>query len=143
MPGERVLLVDDEAEFVEALSIRLENRGLFVDTAANGAEALDKVGNGKFDAIVLDLAMPGMNGIETLEALKELAPNLQIILLTGHGNLESGIKAMKLGALDFLEKPVGIDVLLEKIQQAKANTDEIEEKRLDDLVQDILVTKGW
>ena len=137
------MLVDDEAEFVEALSIRLENRGLFVDTAANGAEALDKVGNGKFDAIVLDLAMPGMNGIETLEALKELAPNLQIILLTGHGNLESGIKAMKLGALDFLEKPVGIDVLLEKIQQAKANTDEIEEKRLDDLVQDILVTKGW
>lgn len=143
MPGERVLLVDDEAEFVEALSIRLENRGLVVDTAANGSEALEKVRDGTFDAIVLDLAMPGMNGIETLEALKDLAPNLQIILLTGHGNLESGIQAMKLGAMDFLEKPVGIDVLLQKIRQAKANSDEFEEKRIDDIVQDILVTKGW
>ena len=143
MPGERVLLVDDEAEFVEALSIRLENRGLVVDTAANGSAAIDRVRDGTFDAIVLDLAMPGMNGIETLEALKDLAPNLQIILLTGHGNLESGIQAMKLGAMDFLEKPVGIDVLLQKIRQAKANSDELEEKRIDDIVQDILVTKGW
>ena len=143
MPGERVLLVDDEAEFVEALSIRLENRGLVVDTAANGSAAIDRVRDGTFDAIVLDLAMPGMNGIETLEALKDLAPNLQIILLTGHGNLESGIQAMTLGAMDVLEKPVGIDVLLQKIRQAKANSDELEEKRIDDIVQDILVTKGW
>ena len=143
MSGERVLLVDDEVEFVRALTARLETRGLVVDSAPNGSEALEKARDKTFDAIVLDLAMPGMDGIETLQRLREISPNLQIILLTGHGNVQTGIEAMKLGALDFLEKPVGIDVLLSKIREAKTQGDELEEKRLDDIVQDILITKGW
>ena len=143
MNGERVLLVDDETEFVEALSARLTLRGLLVDSAASGAEALEKAREHTFDAIVLDLAMPGMNGIETLEALKDLNANLQVILLTGQGKLDSGIRAMKLGAMDFLEKPVKLDVLLEKIHEAKTKSDKFEEERIDAIVQDILATKGW
>jgi DNA-binding NtrC family response regulator len=143
MADPRVLLVDDEVDFIEALSARMEARGLVVETASNGEEAVQKVRDRRFDAIVLDLAMPGMDGIETLRALRELQPEVQVILLTGHATLQKGVEAMKLGAMDFLEKPVDINVLMEKIKQAKSTTDELTEKRTEQIVQDILKTKGW
>ncbi len=143
MAGERILLVDDEVEFVEALAARLETRGLVAECVHDGEQALAKVREHGFDAIVLDLAMPGMDGIETLRSLKEINPDLQVILLTGHGNLQSGIEAMKLGAMDFLEKPVQIDLLLEKLREAKSHVDDAESQRIDGLIDDILVTKGW
>ena len=110
----KVLLVDDEEEFVENLSQRLEIRGLKVTAATRGEDAVSLADNQSFDAIVLDLAMPGMGGLETLKKIREKHPDAEIIMLTGHGSVKSSVEAMKLGAEDFLEKPVDISDLLEK-----------------------------
>ena len=143
MAGERVLLVDDEEEFVEALSERLTMRDMRVTTAANGPQALDRCREGKFDAIILDLAMPGMDGIETLRAMRELDPEVQVILLTGRGTVKKSIEAMKLGAMDFLEKPVEMEVLLSRIKEARNIGQEIETKKSEAIIAEILRTKGW
>jgi DNA-binding NtrC family response regulator len=143
MRKEEVLLVDDNAEFTDVLSERMEARGLGVDTAASGPEALEKVRHKSYDAIILDLAMPGMDGIETLRRLLEDHPDLQIVLLTGHATLEKGVEAIKLGAMDFLEKPAEIEKLMEKIQAAKANRMVLVEKRAEEKLKNILKTKGW
>ena len=143
MANERVLLVDDEVEFVEALSMRLETRDVHVEVANSGPEAIEKAEKTRFDAIVLDLAMPGMDGIETLRRLRDSHPEVQVILLTGRATLQKGVEAMKLGAMDFLEKPVSIDLLMEKISTAKSKMDEASEKRTKALISDILKTRGW
>lgn len=143
MANERVLLVDDEVEFVEALSMRLETRDVNVEVANSGPEAIEKAEKTRFDAIVLDLAMPGMDGIETLRRLRDSHPEVQVILLTGRATLQKGVEAMKLGAMDFLEKPVSIDLLMEKISTAKSKMDEASEKRTKALISDILKTRGW
>lgn len=143
MHAEHVLLVDDEMDFVEALQARLEARGLVVEIARDGTEAVAKVSSARFDAVVMDLAMPGMDGIETLRALKRLDPDLQVMLLTGRATVEKSVQAIKLGAIDFLEKPVDINILLERIREAKTKTDAAEEGRTRRLVDDILKTKGW
>ena len=143
MTPERVLLVDDEVEFVAALSERLETRGLVVETADSGPKALAKIREARFDAVVLDLAMPGMDGIQTLRAMRDHNPDLQVILLTGHATLQKGIEAVKLGAIDFMEKPAAIEVLVERIRQARATSAELTEKKTDRIIKDILATKGW
>jgi DNA-binding NtrC family response regulator len=143
MSKERVLLVDDEKEFVEALSERMANRGVQVDAASDGLEALNKVKGKSYDAVILDLAMPGMDGIETLRRLLEMNPDLQIILLTGHASVEKGIEACKLGALDFLEKPAKLDVLLEKIKEAQTNRIMLVEKRSEERIKKLIGSKGW
>ncbi|MBU0729816.1 MAG: response regulator [Proteobacteria bacterium] len=138
-----VLLVDDEVQFLDALSQRLEIRGLSVDTVKDGEEALAKIDEKPFDAIVLDLAMPGIDGIETLRLLKEKQPDLQIIMLTGHATVKSGIDAMKMGAEDFLEKPLDLNVLLEKLTQAKNKTMLLVEKSRQEEVRKIIKSKSW
>ena len=143
MADEKVLLVDDEEDFVEALSMRLESRGMKVEVANTGPEAIEKASKQQFDAIVLDLAMPGMDGIETLTRLKESHADVQVLLLTGRATLQKGVEAMKLGAMDFLEKPVEIDLLLEKIRQAKTEADKASEKKTQALIDDILKSKAW
>ena len=143
MADPRVLLVDDETDFVEALSARLEVRGMLVESAASGPEAITKVKALRFDAVVLDLAMPGMDGIETLRELRAILPDVQAILLTGQGSLKQGIEAMKLGAIDFLEKPVSLDVLLAKIGEAKSTSDELADQKTDQIISDIIGAKGW
>ncbi len=143
MADPRVLLVDDETDFVEALSARLEVRGMLVEAAASGAEAIAKVKARRFDAVVLDLAMPGMDGIETLRELRAILPDVQVILLTGQASLKQGIEAMKLGAIDFLEKPVSIDTLLAKIGEAKSTSDDLADQKTDQIVSDIIGSKGW
>jgi DNA-binding NtrC family response regulator len=139
----RVLLVDDEEEFVSVLAERLEVRGLRVDTAENGELALAKAEKKAFDAILLDMAMPGMDGIETLKGLLAINPDLQVILLTGRATLGQAVEAMKLGALDFLEKPADIDTLVVKITQAATKKSSLEEKRIEKKMSDILRKKGW
>jgi DNA-binding NtrC family response regulator len=139
----KVLLVDDETEFVETLGERLEARGLSVDTAPTGLSAIVKAEGTRFDAIVLDMAMPGMDGIETLERLLELNPDLQVILLTGRATLEQAATAIKLGALDLLEKPAEIELLVQKIEAAAERRWELEDRRIGKQVDDILRKKGW
>lgn len=143
MEKTKVLIVDDEEDFSAALSERMRSRGLVVESVSSGGKALEKVESGAFDAIVLDLVMPGMDGIETLKKIKEKRPELQVILLTGHATLDKGIESMKLGALDFLEKPADFSSLMEKINQAKAKRLVLVEKKYEQQIQDLLKRKGW
>jgi DNA-binding NtrC family response regulator len=143
MEKEKVLIVDDEQEFTEVLSKRMRSRGVDVDSAASGREALKKVKGTSYDAIVLDLAMPEMDGMETLRHLIENNPDLQVILLTGHGTIEKGVEAIKIGAMDFLQKPAEIEELMEKIEKAKANKMVLVEKRAKERINGILGTKSW
>ncbi len=143
MQPDRVLLVDDEVVFVEALGKRMRARGLDVQIANSGSEALEKVTKDAFDAVVLDLAMPGMDGIETLERLHEIEPDLHIMLLTGHGTIPAAVEAINLGAMDFLKKPTGIDVLMEKIKEARTKKLMLAEEKSREHVEEILKTRGW
>lgn len=138
-----VLLVDDEVDFVEVLSDRLEARGLTVVKAHNGVQALDAAREKVFDAIVLDMAMPGMDGLQTLEGLLEINADLQVILLTGRATLEQAATAIRIGALDLLEKPADIDTLVGKIELAATRRWSLEEKRIEEKVADIMRKKGW
>lgn len=139
----KVLLVDDEVDFVDVLADRLEARGLKVWKTHNGPDALAAARETVFDAIVLDMAMPGMNGIETLEGLLEINPDLQVILLTGKATLEQAVAAIRIGALDLLEKPAEIDDLVAKIELAATRRWSLEEKRIEEKVSDIMRKKGW
>jgi DNA-binding NtrC family response regulator len=114
----RVLIVDDEDEFRETLITRLKKRNLKVWGAESGRRALDLMETIVFDVVVLDIKMPGMDGIEALEQMKKKTHLTEVILLTGHASIEAGIEGMKLGAFDYIMKPVNIDELLAKIHQA-------------------------
>jgi DNA-binding NtrC family response regulator len=125
----KVLLVDDEAPFVDALAKRLDKRGITVVSANSGPEALQKLeADSLIDVVVLDVKMPGMDGVDTLKAIKPAHPLVEVVMLTGHATVESAIEGMKLGALDYLMKPCDMDILLAKLQEAKAKKDRQEEK---------------
>ncbi|MFP5221134.1 MAG: response regulator [Acidobacteriota bacterium] len=113
-----ILLVDDEAEFIETLGKRLTRRGLSVLLANSGQEALDLIAAQEIDVVVLDVKMPGMDGIEALQKIKALKPDLEVLMLTAHANVEVAMRGMELGAFDYLMKPVELDDLLYKIQDA-------------------------
>jgi DNA-binding NtrC family response regulator len=138
-----VLLVDDEEQFLKVLSKRLEGRGMKVDTSTSGEDALDRVKGKEFDAIILDLAMPGMSGIEALKRIRSENPDVQIIMLTGHGSVEKGVEAMKAGAVDFLEKPADMNKILEKVAEAKRKRIILVEKKREAQVKEIIQSKGW
>lgn len=138
-----VLLVDDEKDFTATLAERLETRGLQVDISSNGPDAIEKVRDKTYDALVLDLAMPGMDGLETMKRLLADNPDLQVILLTGRATVQKGVEAMSSGAMQFLEKPADINLLLEQIEKARANRVLLAEKRVEATITDILRTKGW
>jgi DNA-binding NtrC family response regulator len=138
-----ILLVDDEEEFLKVLSQRLEGRGMKVDTSTTGEAAIEKAKAKGFDAIVLDLAMPGVDGIETLKRIKSENPDLQIIMLTGHASVDKGVEAIKEGAVDFMEKPVDLNKLLKKIEEAKNQRVLIVEKEHEEKIKEILKSKSW
>ncbi len=143
MSEEKVLLVDDEQDFLKALSERMQTKGLQITSANSGEEAIKAVGDEFFDAVILDMKMPGLDGIETLKKIKEINPDVQVILLTGHATVDKGIEAMKLGAMDFLEKPAEINSLMEKIKTAKTNKMLILEKKTEEEIKSILNEKAW
>ena len=116
----RVLLVDDRAEFLKVLIERMRSRGYEAVGAGDGAEALAAVEERDFDAVVLDMVMPGMDGIETLKRLRQTAPHMPVIVLTGYGTSEEVVEALALGARDYLVKPADLDMLLERIDEAMA-----------------------
>ncbi len=113
-----VLLVDDEEGFLETLARRLGRRGLAVRTALSGPRALELLDQQPASVVVLDLKMAGMDGLATLRRIKEKSPGLPVILLTGHGSLQSMQDILSLGAYDYLSKPCDLETLMERIQSA-------------------------
>jgi len=140
--SEKVLLVDDEKKFLDAMSERMKTRGLEVETSGSAEEALDMLSQESFDAVVLDLRMPEMDGIEALKRMKEKRPELQVILLTGHATVEEGVEAIKLGAMDFIEKPADLDVISDKIKKAKEKKMLIVDEMNRDKFMDVLKRYG-
>ena len=115
----RVLLVDDEKDFLEVLIRRLKKRQVNVDGVSSGEEALQYLRARPIDVVVLDVKMPGMDGITALQEIKKLDPLIEVIMLTGHASLEVALEGMRSGAFDYLMKPAEIDELLYKIEDAQ------------------------
>lgn len=124
----RVLLVDDEKDFVEMLSLRLNEVGEKVTTAHSGKECLETLEIKEIDVIILDIKMPGMDGMETLGEIKKKFPLVEVIMLTGHGSTETAVEGMKIGAFDYLMKPADFDDLTIKLEAARKRKDEQEER---------------
>lgn len=143
MATAKVLIVDDEVDFSKVIAERLRTRGFEVDTADSGPAALERVEKQRYDAIVLDLAMPGMDGIETMRQLLKIDDTLQIIILTGRGSVQKGVEAVKMGATDFLEKPADIDTLVGKLTAAQSKRMELFEEDLEKKMSDLMRKKGW
>ena len=114
----RALLVDDEADFLKTLIKRLKKRKVNAEGAVNGEEALMILSRSPVDVVVLDVRMPGMDGIEVLRKIKKGYPLIEVVMLTGHASMEVAIEGMEIGAFDYLMKPVEIDELLYKLQDA-------------------------
>ncbi len=114
----KLLIVDDEVKFLESIARRLELRDFDVTKATNGQDALTIAGKDRFDLVLLDLKMPGLNGKQVLEILKKEHKFLEVIILTGHGSLDSAVECTRLGAFDYLPKPYELESLLEKLQKA-------------------------
>ena len=114
----KVMIVDDEIDFLETIVKRLKTRGIDVAGVESGYKALEVLDDSSPDVIILDVKMPGMDGIETLREIKKKKPLTEVIMLTGHASVESGIQGMQLGAFDYVMKPVALDELLEKVRQA-------------------------
>jgi DNA-binding NtrC family response regulator len=139
----KVLLVDDEKEFIETLAERLAVRDFYVKTAFNGDEALLKIKEEDFDVVVLDVLMPGKNGIETLREIKNLKPLVNVIMLTGHATVETAIDGMKAGAYDYLMKPTDTNDLVSKITKAYNIKAEHEERIRKAEINKIIEKRGW
>lgn len=118
MDGFNVLLVDDESEFLDTLVKRIKKRNLNAYGAGSGEEALTLLAQQPVDIVVLDVRMPGMDGIQTLREIKTRYPLVEVIMLSGHASLEVAIEGMELGAFDYMMKPIEIDELLYKLQDA-------------------------
>jgi two-component system OmpR family response regulator len=114
----KVMIVDDELDFLETIVKRLKARNIDVNGVESGYKALEALEGRDPDVIILDVKMPGMDGIETLREIKKKTPLTEVIMLTGHASVESGIQGMQLGAFDYVMKPVALDELLEKVRQA-------------------------
>jgi DNA-binding NtrC family response regulator len=118
MENLKVLLVDDEDDFVSTLSERLQLRNITTLVATDGEEALQIIDTDKPPVVVLDVLMPGMGGLDVLRQIKRSYPHIQVIILTGRGSTKEGIKGMRLGAFDYLMKPVKIEMLIQKMNEA-------------------------
>lgn len=138
-----VMLVDDEVSFVETMTKRLEKRGFSIIQAYDGSEALEKLDkNRNLDVIILDVKMPGMDGLETLKEIKKAHPIMEVIMLTGHATVESAIEGMKFGAFDYLMKPCEIEQLILKVEAARKRKKEHEDKIKDAHVREVLTQHG-
>jgi DNA-binding NtrC family response regulator len=134
----RLLIVDDEARFLAAIAQRLIMRGFDVQTASDGQSAIDIARREKFDLALLDLKMPGMNGRQVLEILKHEHKHIEVVILTGHGSLDSAVECTKLGAFGYLPKPYELDNLIETLKDAFAERMrkkfESDQTRLDEIM---------
>jgi len=143
MPTANVLLVDDEVPFVETMTKRLGKRDLQVSTAFSGAEALEKLGkDSRVEVVILDVKMPGMDGIETLREIKRKHPLVEVVMLTGHATVETAIEGMRLGAFDYLMKPCDMDVLISKVGGAVSRKREQENKIVEARIKEITMRRA-
>ncbi len=126
----RVLIVDDEKDFVEMLAMRLIESGEKVYEAYDGLGCLEFLEKNpdKVDVVILDIRMPGMDGMETLKEIRKKWPLIEVIMLTGHGTAKTAVEGMKLGAFDYLLKPADFEDLMEKIEGARKRRDEQRER---------------
>ena len=136
-PNIRVLLVDDEETLLEYLSKRLLKQGLTVKASFSGEQAVEAAKDEHFDVAVVDLKMPGMDGVETQKRLKEIQPFLQCIVLTGHGSIETALESGQQEAFQYLLKPVDYDNLVTVIQEAYKKKMEIQETKFREQVEEI------
>ena len=139
----RVLIVDDEKDFTELLSERLEARGFKTRQAYDGTEAILRLKEETADVVLLDVMMPGKSGVETLKEIKSSWPTIEIIMLTGHGTVETAIEGMKLGAYDYLLKPTEVEDLSQKIKNAYQRKSDHEERIRQAEINKIIEHKGW
>ena len=135
-----ILVVDDEVDFLETLVKRLLKRNINSTGVTSGEEALEVMREKRFDVVILDIKMPGgMDGIETLREIKKLQPLAEVILLTGHASVETSIEGMKLGAFDYLLKPIKLEDLLVKLGEAfhkkSLHDQKIREAKIKELVR--------
>jgi DNA-binding NtrC family response regulator len=129
MDAFRALVVDDEEDFLETLVNRMNKRKIDTTGVKSGEEALELMKGKLFDVVILDIKMPGgMDGIETLREMKKIQPLAEVLLLTGHASVETSIEGMKLGAFDYILKPVKLEELLEKLAEAFEKKDSHEQK---------------
>jgi DNA-binding NtrC family response regulator len=123
-----ILVVDDEKDFVEMLSLRLEEAGHRVRTAYDGDAGLAALEEAEADVVILDIRMPGKDGITVLKAIKNRHPVVEVILLTGHGTIDTAVEGLKSGAFDYVQKPARFDELLDKLHAARRRKAEHEER---------------
>jgi DNA-binding NtrC family response regulator len=143
MTNVKVLLVDDERPFVETMVKRLKKRDLKLVTAFNGNEALNRLEeDGDIEVVILDIKMPVMDGMEALSRIKSKHPLVEVIMLTGHATVETGIEGMKKGAFDYLMKPCDADQLLDKVTEAAALKRKHEEKIVEARVKAITLRRA-
>jgi DNA-binding NtrC family response regulator len=139
----KILLVDDEDAFLGAMTRRLEKRGLKVLTAISGQDSLKVLNdNSDIDVVILDVRMPGMDGIATLKEIKRLFAVVEVIMLTAHGTMESAIEGMKQGAFDYLMKPCEMDELIPKVEEARNKRRLHQQKILDAMGKHIAQNRG-
>jgi DNA-binding NtrC family response regulator len=124
----KMMLVDDEERFLSTTKKLLSRKGIEALTASSGAEALEKLKTRNIQVVILDVKMPGMDGIETLKQIKRQFPLVEVIMLTGHGTVESAVEGLKSGATDYLTKPTDIAELLKKAEEAFDKRQRLEEK---------------
>lgn len=138
MIGSKILLVDDEIVFTNNMSKLLNARGYKVTAVDNGQSAINALEEKDIDVVVLDLKMPGMDGITTLREIKTLGLFTETLILTGHGAIDTALEAIKLGAYDYLTKPCSIDELVEKIEGAWGKKDVEEKKDIQEKIQKVV-----
>jgi two-component system, OmpR family, response regulator len=115
----KLLLVDDEADFRDIMAKFFSRRKIGVETADGCMEALDWIGKESFDVVIMDVSMPGLDGIDCMAEIKKVQPEVEVIILTGHASINAGLIGMKKGAFDYCLKPIDFDELLEKIILAR------------------------
>jgi len=138
MIGAKILLVDDETVFTQNMAKLLTSRGYVVTAVNSGDAAIQALEEKDFDVVVLDLKMPGMDGITTLKEIKKLGLFTETLILTGHGSIDTALEAIKIGAYDYLTKPCEIDELVGKIEGAWERKDDEIKKDIEEKIQKVV-----
>ena len=138
----QLLIIDDEERFVKTTQALLERKGVHTHVATNGTDAMQVLEKERVDVVVLDIKMPGLDGIETLRVIKKRYPLVEVIMLTGHASAETAVEGMSLGAFDYLMKPCDVEKLLEKAEAAyekkNAQAEKARKEKIDRIISDPL-----